>query len=658
VGCESLILRLLLCLQPSNGIPMILLVLALSSLVGASGYYAPDLPPRTFEDGERIQLWVNSLTSTRTQLPRDYYRLPFCTPQGGPVAASENLGEKLTGNKVQSSPYVINVGENAYCQLLCEKMLDRTDAAKLRLHIKYGYHNNWILDNLPGATIGRRMNGEEEKRYAGGFPIGFMNPDDNMPYVFNHVGLFIKYQEVAGRKRIVGFDIEPMSVNHRSQAGQTHEEGAGESQSLLKCTGSSPLQHDDEFFPQVVKQQESLLYTYDATWERSDVEWSSRWDVYLSEDHLVPSAVHWYSIINSIFVVLILSSYIACAMVRNLRHEMDLSKAEPPADAATFIKLAETNWTSLHADVFRPPSNSPTLYCVFLGSGAQLCLTGLLVLILSAIGLLSPARRGSLLNAFLILYVLTGPIAGYVSCRIYKTFNGKQWQKCALLTATFFPGTAFGIFLVLCVVQWILHVVAAPFAEMLTVAKLWCVSALLVLWGSYHGYEHEALKFPTATSDIARPVPPPSRRLSHPVVGMTLAGVVPFAAAYVELFFIMTSLWMNLFYYVFGFTLLVYIILIVTCAELTVILVFYQLRAENHRWWWYAFLTSGSVAFYVFLFSIFWFEHLDVSGMVATYLLYFGYMFLMSLAVFLAFGCVGALTSLWFVRKIFFALDK
>jgi transmembrane 9 superfamily member 2/4 len=115
---------------------------------------------------------------------------------------------------------------------------------------------------------------------------------------------------------------------------------------------------------------------------------------------------------------------------------------------------------------------------------------------------------------------------------------------------------------------------------------------------------------------------------------------------------------MNQFYDVFGFTLLVYVILIITCVELTVILVYHQLRAENHRWWWYAFFTSGSVAFYTFIFSMFWFEHLDTPGMVATYLLYFGYMFLMSFAVFLVFGCVGALTSLWFVRRIFNALEQ
>ena len=39
--------------------------------------------------------------------------------------------------------------------------------------------------------------------------------------------------------------------------------------------------------------------------------------------------------------------------------------------------------------------------------------------------------------------------------------------------------------------------------------------------------------------------------------------------------------------------------------------------------------------------------------MLMTYLLYFGYMFLISFAMLLLFGTVDSLTSLWFVRKIF-----
>jgi transmembrane 9 superfamily protein 2/4 len=134
---------------------------------------------------------------------------------------------------------------------------------------------------------------------------------------------------------------------------------------------------------------------------------------------------------------------------------------------------------------------------------------------------------------------------------------------------------------------------------------------------------------------------------------MCLAGLIPFAAAYVELFFIMTSLWMDQFYYVFGFTLAVYIILLITCAEITVLLTYYQLCAENHRWWWFSFLTAGGNALYTYCYSLFWFRSLEASKMLITYMLYFGYMFLICTAIFLVTGSVGMLTSFWFIRKIF-----
>merc|ERR1711979_36645 len=103
---------------------------------------------------------------------------------------------------------------------------------------------------------------------------------------------------------------------------------------------------------------------------------------------------------------------------------------------------------------------------------------------------------------------------------------------------------------------------------------------------------------------------------------------------------------MDQFYYVFGFTLVVYLILIITCAEITVLLVYYQLCAENHRWWWFSFFCAGGTAFYMFAYSIFWFHTLHPSRLLMTYLLYFGYMFLISFAMFLLFGTVGAMTSL------------
>jgi len=118
---------------------------------------------------------------------------------------------------------------------------------------------------------------------------------------------------------------------------------------------------------------------------------------------------------------------------------------------------------------------------------------------------------------------------------------------------------------------------------------------------------------------------------------ITIGGILPYGACFVELFFIMSSIWMDQYYYVFGFLLIVYLILAVTCAEVTIVLCYFQLCAEDYRWWWRSFLTSGSTAVYIFIYSIIYFHRLE-SNMPVTYLLYFGYMGVISLGAFLITG--------------------
>ena len=661
-SAHGLLLPLLLCWSMAS-------ILNCCGVVSA--FYVPGVHPHSYKDGEEVPVKVNALTSTHTQIPRDYYRLAFCQPQHGPKRINQNLGQTLTGNKIQTSPYAIRMSTEVYCAKLCQVTLDRTDAAKLRLHIKYGYHHNWIVDNLPSAAIGGSKHdyGQEKKRYAGGFPIGFIHPDDSMPYIYNHANIHIQYHPVEDGNRIVGFAVEPLSIKHQFRGnyvwdGHSHE---GFTKPLDTCPNPSKhMSRNDIATPQVVQQGQNILFTYDVSWDSSDVEWSSRWDVYLSNGNLVPPQVRWHSITNSILLILFLSWLVISVMVRNLRREIAACNARTAlADLADVEKEDQdmdnkSGWkvVHLHADVFRPPSTHPMLYCVFLGSGAQLCVTALLAILFSAVGFLNPSRRGSLMNAILVLYMLSGPIAGFISSRLYKAFRGAQTQRCTLITAVFFPGLAFGMFVIFNIMLWIMHSTAsAPLLEVLTVAVMWCcVTIPLVFVGAYFGNQQDAMEFPTLTSPIARSIPPPPP-LHHPMVGMVLAGMIPFAAAYVELFFIMSSLWMHQVYYVFGFTLMVYVILIITCAEMTVLLVYYQLCAENHRWWWYAFFVSGNTALYNFLYSIAWFRTLEASHyFLMTYLLYFGYMFLICFAMLLMFGSVGALTSLWFVRKIYSAI--
>lgn len=208
-------------------------------LSSANAFYMPGVRPQSFKEGEEVPLKVNSMTSIRTQIPKNYYRLKFCEPKDGPKMASENLGEFLTGNKIQNSPYTINMKQEVYCNLICQVKLTKRDSFDFKMHIKYGYNNNWIIDNLPSASIAIDQ-GKEKKHYAGGFPIGYFfskiteekqtrkekraekKQSTNLDaYIYNHVNIVLDYHEPEPGLgyRVVGFSIVPMSVKHKFMGG-------------------------------------------------------------------------------------------------------------------------------------------------------------------------------------------------------------------------------------------------------------------------------------------------------------------------------------------------------------------------------------------------------------------------------------------------------
>jgi len=375
-------------------------------------------------------------------------------------------------------------------------------------------------------------------------------------------------------------------------------------------------------------------------------------DVYLSMNHAVPDKVHWFSIVNSILIVLFLAFMVAMILVRSLNR--DISKYNRVmTDEEKADEREETGWKLVHADVFRPPLEYPMIFCVIVGTGMQLVICAFFLILFAAIGFLSPANRGSIMIGMLLLFVLMGSFAGFTSARLYKTFKGKQWQKCTLLTATLFPGIAFAVFFVLDIIVWSYGSTGAvPILTMIAILTLWFgISVPLVFLGAYFGYKKDPIEFPVVTSNIPRQIPDQPWYLNSSLT-ILLGGILPFGACFVELFFVMSSIWMDQYYYVFGFLFLVYIILGVTCAEITTVLCYFQLCSEDYRWWWRSLLTSGSTALYVFLYSVVYFARLE-SNMFVTYLLYFGYMAAISMGLFLVTGTIGFFSCLYFNYQIY-----
>ena len=61
---------------------------------------------------------VNSLTSDKTALPVEYYKLPFCQPPRIRSSA-ENLGEVLRGDRIFNSLYQMQTKLDETCKVVC-----------------------------------------------------------------------------------------------------------------------------------------------------------------------------------------------------------------------------------------------------------------------------------------------------------------------------------------------------------------------------------------------------------------------------------------------------------------------------------------------------------------------------------------------------------
>eukprot|EP00002_Diphylleia_rotans_P009050 TRINITY_DN1906_c0_g1_i5.p1 TRINITY_DN1906_c0_g1~~TRINITY_DN1906_c0_g1_i5.p1 ORF type:complete len:287 (+),score=53.98 TRINITY_DN1906_c0_g1_i5:366-1226(+) len=275
-------------------------------------------------------------------------------------------------------------------------------------------------------------------------------------------------------------------------------------------------------------------------------------------------------------------------------------------------------------------------------------------MVFAIFGFLSPANRGGLLTAVIIMFVFMGIFAGYASARNYKMFKGPGWKRCVVMTATFYPGIVFGIFFILNFFIWGEKSSGAiPFTTLLALLALWFgISVPLVCLGSYFGFKKEAIEHPVRTNQIPRTIPEQIWYL-HPAVSIPLGGILPFGAVFIELYFILSSIWLHQFYYVFGILFVVLCILLITSGEIAIVLCYFQLCNENYHWWWRSFLVSASSGIYIFLYCIFYFvTKLQIHSFVSA-LLFFSYSLIMCLLFFVLTGTVGYFSCLWFVRKIY-----
>ncbi|KAG2491788.1 hypothetical protein HYH03_009948 [Edaphochlamys debaryana] len=691
-----------------------LLPLALLA-VSVRAYYVPGTYPAEFEIGEHIQVHVSTLTSFDTELPYEYYSSPFCKPAEGVkrIANTANPGTILEGIRIENSVYNFTMKVKQTAVKACPKgsygPLSEKDVKTFKRLIDKHYRVNLILDNLP-VTVYDLLD-EKNEFLRPGFELGYKR--DGKYYVNNHlvfnVLVYMTHGEykaaretyaksaaleaVDARRHRMLLGSHPIDSDSAAAAGRALNEdiaaGTHVPSSSGDAAGPAPelyymvvgfevspcsiarkagadiedivcgVDDDSHITPQEIKLGADIVYTYDVYWQDSKIKWASRWDAYL---RMPGGKVHWFSIVNSLLVVLVMATIVGMILVRTVRR--DLAKYEAlvvdgGAPGGGGPEREEAGWKLVAGDVFRPPAN-PAMLAVQVGTGFQILATSLVTLVLAALGFLSPAARGALLTAGMVAFVLLAGLAGFAGVYAWglmeRSFN--NWQGVAARMAVYYPGINFFIFTVL---NMAIHHTgstgAVPLGMYFSLVAAWfLVATPLTFLGGMIAVRMPILDWPVKTNQIPRHVPPPPLAAS-PSLLFLAAGVLPFGTMFIELYFAMTSLWLGYFYYLFGFVLLIGGLTCVINAEISVLCTYVQLCAEDYHWWWRSFHRGASVSLYIGLYALGFLASSmpSLTGFIAVFI-YICYMSLFVLAFYYAMGALGFMSSLWFVYSIFKAV--
>ncbi|KAI8991139.1 Endomembrane protein 70-domain-containing protein [Mycotypha africana] len=641
------------------------------ALSGCAAFYLPGVAPHDYEKSELVPLSVNTLTPSYHQQQQqqqqqqqkiesvisfDYYyeQFHFCQPPH-PSQQPENLGSILLGDRIFNSPFELKMQIDEQCKVLCTTpVIPKEDAIFINERIKEGYHLNWVVDGLPAAN--EAMDSQTgEPYYKIGFPLGSITEDK--PFLNNHYHIKIYYHRTQkkGLARVVGFVVNPSSIADNDINGNACRQHYQQPQSPFY------LREDGET---------TIRYTYTVEWVPSDTVWATRWDGCL---HVSDPSIHWFSLINSTVVVLFLTGLMAAILRRALHKDIsrynraasyfhsddDNNNTSLLADEAHTMEMAQEDygWKLVHGDIFRCPSQRPMLLSVLVGNGVQLMVMTAVTLVFAVLGFLSPSNRGSLATMMLLFFMVFSCLAGFTSARIYKMNGGEAWKTNMIMTATLLPGVLVsGLVGLNFILIYSNASGAIPFGTMLTVACLYLlISFPLSIFGSYVGFVRlPAIEHPVRTNQIPRQIPEEQQPLflrKWPSIFM--GGLLPFGAIFIELYFIMNSIWFHRIYYGIGFLFLVFALLILTCAHISALMCYFHICQEDYRWSWRAFLTAGATGFYVYAYSfLYYFTKLNITTITST-ILYFGYSSMISLVIFVMTGSVGYLTCLLFLRKIF-----
>jgi transmembrane 9 superfamily member 3 len=640
----------------------------------------------------------------------EYYTLPYCAPdtkhhpQAGDTTnkfnmyAFQSIGEHLAGHSLRHSGHDITFDFTSKSESCTTKPITEQQAQQFQTAIQHRWFYQMFLDDLPvwgmvgellPATAAAGGNNKEDGSTA---QLTIKEKDDlqrlehvsdvddigNMiPYVYTTRNIIIHYNS----DQIVQVDLtSDPSTLQRVAPGATYK------------------------------------FELHIQWEKTDKEFHSRFERYLDHEFF-KHPIHWFSVFNSFMLVLFLIGLVTLILLRTLRKDyarfgamnemeegmggggerdslLNMDIDDDKTAKAQFGGMHggsgnnpdEAGWKQVHGDVFRAPVFLP-LFAALIGTGWQLVVIGVCVILFAVLGPLHGEvheERGEVLHSVIICYSLSSIVAGYSSGQFFKMYypttaaarrlgaeKTSLWQAVMGLTVLVLPTFTIIIVSALNTVSLFYGTInSIPFLVIVKLFFIWiCVSVPLTVIGTMLGrHGATAVKkngaaastssgpldyFPCRVNAIPRPIPEDVPWYGKPMGLIPLAGLLSFGSIFIELYYVLTSLWNYKYYHVYGFLLGVFGILVVVVSMTSVIVVYFCLNAENYHWQWTSFGAGASTAAYVFLYGVYYFLFkTHMHGFLQT-MFYFGYMAMISTTLGILCGTLGHGASSRFVRIIF-----
>jgi transmembrane 9 superfamily member 2/4 len=627
----------------------------------------------------------------------EYNHLPLCNQAAEHVPVSSLWQKALQAwhgdDRVQGIQDLnISMHQDAYCQQLCifdTGAVSSTESSPWHNAIAHDYRYQPVVDGLPVA-VKTESSTVVSTRYWGGLPVGRMggynadtnndptNNDDRFngtsssnAYLYNHWTIVVYVANDKNQpnepSQVVRTVIEPYSIQHRTTDTTVRP----------VCNTSRPIVYDalSSIPPQPATGM--VLMTYDVVFLVTDVDAvSSRWDVFLTMDYGIPPIVQISAVLFGLIINGILLSTLWVWVNRDLSYKPVMMHTEEVTDLVEDeIKL----WP-LSTRLFFPP-RYPLFFAVANGTGAHLFGTGLIFLFLFQLGLINQSVGAHILTPSIVIYVLSSIAGGYVAGRCMCIFH--QSTRRVILLASSLTAGVYPLLGLVC--MWLIYDIlpnghTAPEYHALfksfPLLLLWvgAVFPLTMLggwWGSKGGPINQ---FPVSEGsvgyhdlDLQRSHDPgrdeeSDSRLSRcrqwirlPCL-YAMGGCLPVLCCFISYSYGIAGPVLLGQYASSNLNVWAPYLLFTLCAGLlSVLFLYHQARNQVYHWWWPAFWTAGSSGVWILILSFSWlFFNVKAGGVdTLSFISYFLFFFLISLAATLLTGFIGVLSCIVFCRMLY-----